>query len=827
MFNLLKKIAKYAIIFVLALYLAIWALSPYVANHFIAKALSEHQLELADSSSVRYNPFLSKLTLDSLAIHNVSGDVFTLSSLTLQISAYQLLSNEVNVTELLIDGVYIVINKQQDQLQVAGIDIPLDSNKALTAESSETVPAAKITEPKTAAQDSVQASAEQALQLIMPKMRLINSTVKIIEGEKTHTLNIQDLDINVTKVTPSLQNLSLSLLADFNQSDISLTASTDLHDELGDISFDIDVAEIDLHKFNHFLNPHFNLANGYISYQGKHNIKLLKKGLRVEVKDLSLSSQGLELNKNDIHFALGEHAFTSPLLSVDFSADGPLTITGTGDVLWQDVSIFHKAKNQVLVAITELGLNAMEFSSEAGQVDVAINKTSFGESFFSNNTEDEIPALTLFSALTINTTRLTNTALAIDTIDLAGLQSNIQIDKDKQIQNLIITLEQALQALNGQEAVIDDADSAVASSDPVVAGSNKPGESNENTAASESLHITLNRFSLADSAHIQFSDRSVFPNYARYAKIDHLTAGPFDNQQPNQASVIEIKGSSNQYTSFDFTMLTKPFLAQPEYHLKGMLEQMDLESLTPYIKDALGYEIESGQLDLTVDTKLVGSKIAGDSHILLRGIELSSIEDYQQKDSSSQSYIPFNTALGMLKDDNGNVELDLPISGDTSSPSFGLSGFVSLLVKRATIIGAKEYLTMTFVPYAGLVKIAMAADKHLLKIEISDLNYAPTQVDVSAEQEEFVTRFAALLKDKKDLQIKLCGVANAQDIGIAKGVKLTQAQVESVISLADQRGANFKRYMVEEHAIPSSRLLLCKPRMNNSKDSVPHIMFET
>ena len=216
MFNLLKKIAKYAIIFVLALYLAIWALSPYVANHFIAKALSEHQLELADSSSVRYNPFLSKLTLDSLAIHNVSGDVFTLSSLTLQISAYQLLSNEVNVTELLIDGVYIVINKQQDQLQVAGIDIPLDSNKALTAVRSEPVPAAKITEPKTAAQDSVQASAEQALQLIMPKMRLINSTVKIIEGEKTHTLNIQDLDINVTKVTPSLQYLSLSLLADFN-----------------------------------------------------------------------------------------------------------------------------------------------------------------------------------------------------------------------------------------------------------------------------------------------------------------------------------------------------------------------------------------------------------------------------------------------------------------------------------------------------------------------------------------------------------------------------------------------------------------------------------
>ena len=181
----------------------------------------------------------------------------------------------------------------------------------------------------------------------------------------------------------------------------------------------------------------------------------------------------------------------------------------------------------------------------------------------------------------------------------------------------------------------------------------------------------------------------------------------------------------------------------------------------------------------------------------------------------------------MLKDSDGNVDLDLPISGDTSSPSFGLSGFLTLIVKRATIAGAKEYLTMTFVPYASLVKIVLAADRHLLKLEISNLNYQPTVVEVSEEQEAFLTTFADLLKDKTDLQIKLCGVSNAEDLGKSKGSKLNKDEIETLINISEQRGNNFKKYMVEEKEISSSRLLLCKPRINNGVESIPHIRFET
>jgi len=856
MLHLLKNLVKFTAILIAGIYLSIWALSPFIANHFIAQYLEQHQLELKSQSTIRYNPFLSRLTIDSLVVKNQKADVLSLSSLSLEISAYQLISRKLNVTELLIDGLYLVVDKQAESLSIAGIRISTVEEtiteepgieQAVSVSPNPDLPSSGLSNSE--AQSSEAQNTELDFQLLMPEMRLTDSKIEIIESGQLHTLKLNDIALHVNKITPNLQTLSLSLLAEFNKADIVISASTDIVNQLGQISFDVDVENVDMHKFSHFFTPQVTLKNGFVSYKGMHNIKLMEEGIRLEISDFGIKTQGIEVNKNDIHFTLGEQQFNSPLMTVDVRNETQLTVAGKGDLLWQDVNVFNKTANETLVAMSQLALNGLDLYGSEGQYKVTIDTTSLSDSFFSNNTENDIPALTAFSALTVNDIELTNQSLSINTVELAGLKSDVQLDKDKQIKNLILTLDQLNKAIVGNK---DDRDEAVVSDQAVTAeeltsqdahlkdSTNQADiktanpettqianqDAAENVGAAD-FHLQLNNFSLVDSANIQFTDQSVSPVYARFVKVEELSAGPFDNQKPDQTSVIKVTGISNNYTNFDIGVDAKPFLAAPSYTIKGSLNQLDLESLTAYVKTALGYEIESGQLDLAMDVKLIGSQIDGNSHILLRSIELSSVEDYENKDASNQSYIPFNTALGMLKDGDGNVELDLPVSGDTNSPSFGFSGFITLLVKQATIAGAKDYLTMTFVPYANLVKIVMAADKHLLKIEISDLNYIPLKFEVTEDQDVFIATFTELLKDKTDLQIKMCGVSTAEDIGLEKGKKLSNEDIEALIRISEQRVNNFKRFMVEEKGINSSRLVLCKPRIDNTMQATPHIMFET
>jgi len=90
MLNLLKKIAKLATALIVGLYISIWALSPYVANHFLSQYLQAQQLELGAESTIRYNPFLSRLTIEKLALSKAtdhSGKVFQLAELTVENAA--------------------------------------------------------------------------------------------------------------------------------------------------------------------------------------------------------------------------------------------------------------------------------------------------------------------------------------------------------------------------------------------------------------------------------------------------------------------------------------------------------------------------------------------------------------------------------------------------------------------------------------------------------------------------------------------------------------------------------------------------------------------
>ena len=800
MLNLLKKIAKLATALIVGLYISIWALSPYVANHFLSQYLQAQQLELGAESTIRYNPFLSRLTIEKLALSKAtdhSGKVFQLAELTVELALHRLFFDQVNVTEFVIDGLYITINKDTDLLNVAGINIPL-GHKAEHEIKSEVV-SEKLDLP---------------LQLVMSKMKLINSTVDIIEQGQLHQLHLTDVSISEVSATESKQDLSVSVIADLDGAEVILSVVADMTGRLGEINIEAELTDIDINKFTHFSTPYVEKITGSVNYHGNHNIKLTEEGINIDIIDLAFTGQNLAVKKNDLHLSLGQQEFKTDYLAIKTLANSAVNITTVGELLLQDINIYNKTETQALMAIQELLLDGIGINNEQGQYKLTANNVMILDSFFSDNTDNEIPALTQFKALNIKDIVLTDEGLVVDAIELAGLKGNAQLNKKKVLKNLIITKDELLSALE----VNSESEKQV--SDGL--------ELDGHVSAEKAFSIKLNSISLVDNAEIQFLDSSISPSYNRRVTVTHFSAGPFDNQLADQSSIIKIKGSSNKYAIFDVTVNAKPFLDIPSYDMAGQFNEINLPGLSAYVKQALGYEIESGQLDLAIKAELSGTEIEGEAKVLLRGVNLADINGVEEDSSNDQTSIPFSVALAMLEDSDGNVELDLPLSGDTSSPSFGLSGFLTVLIKKATIIGTREYLAQVLFPYAGLVTVVMVADKHMLKLEIRNLDYEAESVEVPTDDEEFLSEFVALMKDKSDLQVKLCGVSIATDIGKENGSDISSKEdTKALMAIARQRGENFKAYMVEEHEIDSSRLLLCTPQIDSSEDAIPHIKFET
>jgi len=805
MLHLLKKIAKLATALIVGLYISIWVLSPYVANHLLSPYLQAQQLELTAESTIRYNPFLSRLSIKELALSRAadpsvsdsSGKVFQISELTVEIALHRLFFEQVSITEFAIDGLYITINKDTDLLNIAGINIPLghqvDSEKRVLTGSA-----------------GIPQHSNLPFQLVMSKMKLINSRIDIIEQGQLHQLHLTDVSINEVKATESKQDLSVTVIADLDGAEVILSAAADMHGSLGEINVEVELSDVDVNKFTHFSSPYVEKVTGSVSYHGIHNIKLTEEGISIDIIDLAFSGQNLAVNKNDLHLSLEQQEFKSDYLAIRALADSDVNITTVGELLLQNINIYNKTEAQALMAVQELLLDGIGINNEQGQYKLTVNNTMILDSIFSDNTDNELPALTQFKALNIKDIVLTEKALIVDTIELAGLKGDVQLDKHKVLKNLIISKDELLLALEGTKG-------------------NEKQLSDE-----ETLSIKLNNISLVDNAEIQFLDSSISPSYNRSLTVTHLSAGPFDNQLADQKSIIKIKGSSNQYANFDVTVNAKPFSNVPSYDMEGQFKEINLPGLSVYVKQALGYEIESGQLDLGITAELSGTKIEGEAKVLLRGVSLTAVDSVEiesedeDTNSDGQTAIPFSVALAMLEDDDGNVELDLPLSGDTSNPSFGLSGLLKVLITKATIIGTREYLAQVLIPYAGLVTVVMVADKHILKMEIKDLEYPAASVEIPSEHEVFLSDFIALMKDNSELHIKLCGVASAMDIDKESGSEISSKEdTKALMAIARQRGKNFKAYMVEEQEIDSSRLLLCTPQIDSSEGAIPHIKFET
>jgi hypothetical protein len=796
MFFNLRRILKIVFFVAMGLYTFVWLFSPWVANYYLSQYLETQNLSLSDETSIRYNPFRSRLEINALNVNNENAEqVLSLSFLSFEMHLHQLIFEDVYIPQVMIKGLDLTIETLKDDVVVAGISLSLsaDANLAGSGES---------TSESTSESTDNGSELSFLKRFIMPKLLLEDSNVHFGFGDNSHQLLIHQIEIADLLATSQKQVVNISLNSELDNRPVEITVNIDFLETHRNIDFDVNVSNVDVNRFSYLLPQDIDSLNGLVSYQGRHRLKMQDDLIILNVQAGRLTGTGINVGKEGAHIEIGQQDINLEGLVVVLEKNKKPRITGNSSILINEFTIYNKERSEVLTDVKQIDISSVVFANdEQGTQNVNVSQVNLVDAFFSDSQADPVPALVKFASLKIQDIGLSQYGIEIGDVSLAGLVANAELDKNKKLMNLL-----DVPALKDKNITrVDNVEEA------------KPD-----------FILKLKSFSLIDDAVISFTDGSVSPAYQRNVIVQKLVAGPFDSETPELVSMITLAGKSNRYAGFSFVTKAKPFLEKPNYKIEGDIKELSLPGLSSYIKQALQYEIESGQLDLNIDVQLAGTEIEGEVQMLLRGIELTAADDSETSSLNDQTSVPFNMALGMLKDSEGNVELSLPITGDTSNPDFGLSGFLTLLVKQATIIGARDYLLTTLVPFSQVVNVVVLAGEYALKVRINDLPYSPKEIDFQPEQQEFLKQFSALLKEHDRTQIKLCAIATAQDIDKKPGDDLTNVDdLKRLNTISMQRINIFKAYMIEEENIQSSRLLLCTPQIDSSIDAVSRLSFET
>ena len=96
-----------------------------------------------------------------------------------------------------------------------------------------------------------------------------------------------------------------------------------------------------------------------------------------------------------------------------------------------------------------------------------------------------------------------------------------------------------------------------------------------------------------------------------------------------------------------------------------------MSNLSPYTVKFAGREIDQGKLDLDLGYSIELGRLDATNSVVLSDLVIGG-----QVESPEATNLPLDLAVALLKDSEGVIKLDLPVTGDVNNPEFKISGVV-------------------------------------------------------------------------------------------------------------------------------------------------------
>ena len=195
-------------------------------------------------------------------------------------------------------------------------------------------------------------------------------------------------------------------------------------------------------------------------------------------------------------------------------------------------------------------------------------------------------------------------------------------------------------------------------------------------------NIEINRITLQNGT-IVFDDRHIKPNFSstlteltgRVTGVTSITTKPAD---------VDIRGKIGRYIPMEITGKVHPFKKDLFVDLKASLRDFNLSPLTPYSGTYAGYKIEKGSLSFDLKYLISGMKLDAENKVVIDQLTLG-----DRVESPQATKLPVGLAITLLRDSDGKINLDIPVTGRIDDPEFSvwrivLQVIVNLLTKVAT-----------------------------------------------------------------------------------------------------------------------------------------------
>ena len=366
--------------------------------------------------------------------------------------------------------------------------------------------------------------------------------------------------------------------------------------------------------------------------------------------------------------------------------------------------------------------------------------------------------------------------------------------------------------------------------------------------------IRIGSVEIVGDSVLHFEDETVSPTFRTDVGLKEARLTGVNSFQPEQSSPFTLEALSRKYTRLKLQGSAQPFRERISMDLKGKIKAAEMPPLSPYAVKTLGYNLISGEMDADIDLKIIVGKLEGEGDLKFYNPKIEAVDPQKFKNEGGKS-IPLQSALKVLRDKDNDVRLKIPISGDVTDPKFSFSDAINQALIKGLTMATLSYLKYMLGPYGiaiGIIELGVKVGaKALPGIRLKPVEFQPGASDLDPATMEYLDKMAAIMKEKKDVVLRLCGWATESDrMGPREAVEIPTSPPgaaplekksapdgeidapkdarfplsdEAMLALAERRADQMEDILVNQHSIKDKRIFICKPEIDKNPDAKPRV----
>lgn len=221
-------------------------------------------------------------------------------------------------------------------------------------------------------------------------------------------------------------------------------------------------------------------------------------------------------------------------------------------------------------------------------------------------------------------------------------------------------------------------------------------------------------------------------------RLDRLSSG---GAQPAR---FTLDSKIDQYAPLKVKGTLAPLQQQPGFTFTSELRGLEMPNLSPYAGTYVGYELQSGTLNLDLDYQLEQRRLKGRNGIVAKQLYLG------DKVASEQAVdAPVALGLALLRDVRGVIDLDVGVQGDLDDPGFSVAGLVFKALINVVVKAAAS-------PFQLLASLVGGRE------DLGQLVFAAGSDDLGADGQTQLNLLVQALQQRPQLAVEIRGNASVE-----------------------------------------------------------------